>query len=101
MAHARTLTFACVVVCCLPRTTAASEYSAALSVNLSAPIAHSPTHLVSLGWELHWMLSALDNMTVPNSPVAAIMSHLAPAVVRVGGICADWARYVLDNGAWD
>lgn len=42
------------------------------------------------------MLSALDNMTA-DSRVASIMSHLSPAVVRVGGISADWVRYVLDN----
>ena len=42
------------------------------------------------------MLSALDNMTA-DGRVASIMSHLSPAVVRVGGISADWVRYILDN----
>lgn len=72
------------------------DYSASLIINTTVPIAISPTHLVSLGWEMHWMLSALENMT-SDSRVASIMSHLAPAVVRVGGISGDWVRYVLDN----
>lgn len=72
------------------------DNTASLIINTSVPIAISPTHLVSLGWEMHWMLSALDNMT-SDSRVSSIMSHLAPAVVRVGGISGDWVRYVLDN----
>lgn len=67
-----------------------------LTINSTAPIALAPPHLASLGWEVHWMLSALSNMTA-DGRVASIMSHLAPAVVRVGGISADWVRYVLDN----
>ena len=67
-----------------------------LTINVTAPSAMAPPHLASLGWEVHWMLSALDNMTV-DGRVASIMSHLAPAVVRVGGISCDWVRYVLDN----
>jgi hypothetical protein len=53
--------------------------------------------LISLGWEMHWMLSALDNMTSSGGAVSRILSHLSPAVVRVGGISADWVRYELDN----
>jgi hypothetical protein len=68
----------------------------ALTVNVSSPVAFAPPHLISLGWEVHWMLSALDNMTA-DGRVASIMSHLSPAVVRVGGISADWVRYELDN----
>jgi Glycosyl hydrolase family 79, N-terminal domain len=74
-----------------------------LTVNTITVAAFAPAHLLSLGWEMHWMLSELSNMTA-DARFSRIASHLSPAVIRVGGISADWIRYKLDNVSyppWD
>ena len=51
-----------------------------------------PATFVSFGWEMFGMLGLQADMREPAFARAA--SHLAPAVIRVGGISADWVRYV-------
>lgn len=46
---------------------------------------------VGMGWEMDAMLGMMNDIQDPTFAKAA--SHLSPAIVRVGGITADWVRY--------
>ena len=45
------------------------------------------------------MMDELSTMQLPQ-PIA-IIGHLSPSVVRVGGISADWIRYIVEPGMTD
>ena len=66
-----------------------------ITIDLKVSIATSSPLLSSHGWEAWQMLNSLHTMS--NSRSIEIASHLSPSVVRVGGITADWFRYVLDT----
>lgn len=58
-----------------------------------------PTTFVSFGWEMFGMLGLQADMREPAFARAA--SYLAPAVIRVGGISADWVRCVRPFSFYD
>jgi len=68
----------------------------AVSINVTAPIAIALPWLASHGWEAWQALDALETMSDPRAQ--AIASALAPGVVRVGGITADWLFYTELGG---
>jgi hypothetical protein len=63
----------------------------AITVNISLPVAVALPWLASHGWEVWQALDALGTISDPRAH--AIASALAPGVVRVGGITADWLFY--------
>lgn len=67
-----------------------------ITIDLRSTIATSSPLLSSFGWEAWQMLDSLHEISDPRSE--AIAGHLSPSVIRVGGITADWFRYVLDSG---
>ena len=76
---------------------AAAAATLLLTVNLSTPIAVALPWLASHGWELGQAFNVIN--TTLASPISSkIASHLAPGVVRAGGISADWLAYVVDDG---
>lgn len=50
-----------------------------------------PADFVSMGWEVDRMIDLLPQLN--DSRLQRVASHLSPAVLRVGGISADWVRY--------
>jgi len=70
-------------------------FSLDITIDLQSTIATSSPLLSSFGWEAWQMLDSLHTISNPRSE--AIAGHLSPSVVRVGGITADWFRYVLDS----
>jgi hypothetical protein len=56
-----------------------------------------PATFAGFGWEMYAMLSFMPHMNDTRFATAA--RGLAPALLRVGGITADWVRYVGMNGA--
>lgn len=55
-----------------------------------------PAAFASFGWEMDGMIGLLSTMADPR--FAATAKHLAPAIIRVGGITGDWVRYVNLTG---
>jgi hypothetical protein len=68
-----------------------------ISIDIDSLIAQvPPTFAPAFGWEMAVMQDEfLSHLSDP--AYIAIASHLAPAIVRVGGITADWAYYVIDS----
>lgn len=69
----------------------ASHSTMTVDVDTSQTLNRLPSTFVSMGWEMDQMRGQTDMMADPR--FVAAVSHLAPAVIRVGGITADWARY--------
>jgi hypothetical protein len=71
----------------------------AITVDTSRPAAISSPALVSQAWESWGALFQFAHLH--NDPrLIAIASHLAPGVLRVGGITADWVRYPGDGDSF-
>ena len=75
---------------------AAQAVALTVVVNTTAPLALSSPYLVSHGWEAGQAFSALPTMLDPRAIATA--AHLSPGIIRVGGISADWLRFVLEEG---
>ena len=65
--------------------------SVTINIKTDRAIAETSAGFVAMGWEMYAMLGQMDDMKDETFTRAA--SHLSPAVVRVGGITADWVRY--------
>ena len=67
-----------------------------VTVDGRSAVAAIPATFVSLGWEMWKMMDLLPQLS--DSRLRRVASHLSPAVVRVGGITADWVRYTQSAG---
>ena len=82
-----------------------SEHSTPLTLTIGTSSVASSTApaLVSLAWEswaaLFQTYSGIDPLT--DDRVVRIASHLAPGVLRVGGITADFIHYATNTGEAD
>lgn len=63
-----------------------------VTIDTTALAAKTSDTFIGHGWEMWQMFNYLDRMSDPRFRAAA--SHLKGSVVRVGGITADWTRYV-------
>lgn len=73
--------------------------STTVTIQTTQTVSTIPTKFASFGWEMDGMLGLLSTMADPR--FAATAKHLAPAVIRVGGITGDWVRYVNLSGELD
>jgi hypothetical protein len=77
---------------CLALASATAQQQCAVSVDTSSASAPISPQFVAIGWEMDCMLNMIAQLNDTRFVRAA--RGLSPALVRVGGITADWVRYV-------
>lgn len=93
----RSATIAVAMAVCVSAWHVAAGATATVSIDPAAPLQRVPPGFLGHGVEMWQWMEMAANLSDPR--LAAIASHVsppyAPATVRVGGITADWVRYVL------
>jgi hypothetical protein len=78
-------------ICLLLSKNAVQVMGTCVTINTAAPVNTISPTFTGFGWEMGQMMGFLDDMRDP--VFVAASSHLAPSLVRVGGISADFFRY--------
>lgn len=73
----------------------AGQVNVGVDIDLQTAAGVAPTYLGSMGWEMWGMMGYLGALNDTRYIKAA--AAMNPAIVRVGGITADWVRYVIDE----
>lgn len=69
--------------------------SVSVTIDVATVAARSSPFLASHGAEMWQVVDFLPTLSDPRG--VAIAAHLAPSVLRVGGITADWVRWTFDG----